>query len=161
MLESTVFWTAIALVGFFALIGYMGLHKLIAKALDGRAASIKNELDEARRLKEEAQKMLADYERKQKAATLEAQSIIEQAKAEAENFAVETEKKLTETIERRTKMATNKILQAQLQAKKNVQTYAADIAVSAANEILSNDLSKSKANDLIDESIAGLKDRLN
>ncbi len=161
MLQDPTFWVAVGMVGFLAMLAYLGVPKLITKALDDRADAIKNELDEARRLKEEAQSLLAEYERKQKAATEEAQSIIAQAKEEAEALAVETEKKLEETIDRRTKMAENKILQAQLQARKNVQAYAADIAVQATEQILSSDLSKAKANSLIDDSIASLKDRLN
>ena len=161
MFSDPTFWVAVGMVGFLALLGYLGVHKLAIKALDDRADAIRNELDEARRLKEEAQSMLAEYERKQKAAVEEAQSIIEQAKAEAESLAVETEQKLNDSIDRRTKMAENKILQAQLQARKNVQAYAADIAVLATEEILTNDLSKAKANSLIDESIASLKIRLN
>ncbi|NRA87863.1 MAG: F0F1 ATP synthase subunit B [Rhizobiales bacterium] len=161
MFSDPTFWVAVGMVGFLALLGYLGVHKLAIKALDDRADAIRNELDEARRLKEEAQSMLAEYERKQKAAVEEAQSIIEQAKAEAESLAVETEQKLNDSIDRRTKMAENKILQAQLQARKNVQAYAADIAVLATEEILTNDLSKTKANSLIDESIASLKIRLN
>lgn len=161
MLQDPTFWVAVGMVGFLALMVYLGVPKLVTKALDDRAEAIKNELDTARKLKEEAQHMLAEYERKQKAAVEEAQSIIDQAKAEAESLAAETEKKLNETIERRTKMAENKILQAQLQARKNVQAYAADIAVAATEEILSNELSKAKSNDLIDDSIASLKERLN
>ena len=161
MLQDPTFWVAVGMVGFIALLVYLGVPKLITKSMDDRADAIKNELDTARKLKDEAQHMLAEYERKQKAAVEEAQSIIDQAKAEAESLAAETEKKLNETIDRRTKMAENKILQAQLQARKNVQAYAADIAVAATEEILSNDLSKAKSNQLIDDSIASLKERLN
>lgn len=161
MLHDPTFWVAVGMAGFIAMLVYLGVPKLAVKALDDRAEAIKNELETARKLKEEAQHMLAEYERKQKSAVEEAQQIIEAAKQEAEALAAETEKKLTETIDRRTKMAENKILQAQLQARKNVQAYAADIAVAATEEILANDLSKAKANSLIDESIASLKVRLN
>ncbi|PCI89064.1 MAG: F0F1 ATP synthase subunit B [Hyphomicrobiales bacterium] len=161
MLHDPTFWVAVGMAGFIAMLVYLGVPKLAVKALDDRAEAIKNELETARKLKEEAQHMLAEYERKQQAAVEEAQSIVAQAKEEAEALAAETEKKLTETIDRRTKMAENKILQAQLQARKNVQAYAADIAVAATEEILANDLSKAKANSLIDDSIASLKQRLN
>jgi F-type H+-transporting ATPase subunit b len=88
-----------------AILVYYKVPKLIAKALDDRAEAIRNELDEARRLREEAQALLADYQKKHRNAGQEAEAIVEQARREAAAFAAETRKALTETVERRRKQA--------------------------------------------------------
>ena len=82
------FWVAVAFVLFFVVLGYFGIHKKVLEALDHRSARIKAELDEARRLKDEAQKLFAEYQRKQGEAEKEAQGIIAGAQAEAERLAI-------------------------------------------------------------------------
>ena len=102
MLSSLDFWVAVSFVGFIALIVYFKVPGKVTGALDARAEGIRKELDEARRLREDAQAILADYQRKQRDAEREAESIIKQAKAEAKMMADETRASLKDQLERRT-----------------------------------------------------------
>src|SRR5688572_30323765 len=102
------FWVAVAFVIFLGGLAYLGVHRTILKALDDRQARIKAELEEARRLKEEAQALLAQYQSKRQEAEREAESIIAGAMAEAERLAVEAKAKMEEFIARRTKLAETK-----------------------------------------------------
>ena len=134
---------------------------MVAKALDDRADAIKNELEDAQRLREEAQALLAEYQRKQRDAEKEAESIVEQAKAEAESLAEESKAKLAEMLERRTKLAEDKIAQAEVQALKDVRAASADLAVAAAQAIIAEQAKGDVAAGLIDGSIEELKSKLN
>eukprot|EP00439_Symbiodinium_sp_Y106_P088811 s1_g1347.t1 len=133
---------------------------MVTAALDKRADDIKNELDEARKLREEAQQVLASYQRKQRDAEKEAEAIVEQARAEAERLAIETKENLAQQVERRTQLAEDKIGQAEAQALQEVRAVAADIAVSAARKIIEDKLDGAQAAQLIDKSIAEVKDKL-
>ena len=160
-LSTPDFWVAVSFVGFLALLIYFKAPALIASALDKRADGIRVELEEAQKLREEAQALLADYQRKQRDAEQEAEAIISQAKDEAERLAVETREKLAESIERRTKIAEDKIAQAEAQALKDVRAAATDMAVSAAENLIISELKKADASKLIDTNIKELKKRLN
>src|SRR5712675_2370687 len=107
------FWVAAAFVIFVGVLIYFRVHKTILDALDQRTARIKAELDDARRLKEEALALLAEYKRKQQEAEHEAEGIIAGARAEAERLAVEAKAKIEDFLARRTKMAETKIAQAE------------------------------------------------
>ena len=161
MLSTPEFWVAVSFVLFVALVIYMGVPGKITAALDARAERISKELAEANRLREEAQALLAEYQQKRKEAEAEAKAIVEQAKAEAEAFAHEARRKLSETVERRTRLAEQKIAQAEAQAVKDVQSAATELAIAAAGEIIADEAKGAKAAALIDESIAALKTRLN
>jgi F-type H+-transporting ATPase subunit b len=155
------FWVAVAFVLFIAAVFYAGAHKSIIKALDQRSARIKSELDEARRLKEEAQTLLAEYRRKTGDAQKEADAIIAGAKAEAERLAQEAHTRLEEFVGRRTKMAENKIAQAEAQALADVRSAAADAATSAAEKILVGTAKGQVADTLIARGIEDVKKKLN
>ena len=155
------FWVAVAFVIFVGVLGYFGVHKLLLKGIDERRDRIKAELDEARRLKEEAQALLANYQRKQQEAEREAQAIVASAKGEAERLAAEAEAKIEEFVARRTKMAESKIAQAEAQALADVRSAAADAAVAAAETILTRTVKGKVADDLITKGIADLKSKLN
>lgn len=127
-------WVAIAFVLFIAGLGYIGVHKMLAKSLDDRAARIKAELDEARKLKEEAAAVLAEYQRKRAAAESEAQGIVAGAREDAARMALEAKAKIEEFVARRTKMAEVKIAQAEAQAAADVRAAAAEAAVAAAEK---------------------------
>src|SRR5262245_30367904 len=159
MLRMAEFWVAVAFVAFLLILAYYKVPALIGKALDDRAAGIRKELDEARRLREEAQALLADYQRKHRNAGQEAESIVEQARREAEVFAAETRKSLAETVERRRKHAEEKIARAEAQAVEDVRTAAVDMAIAAAEKILREKAAGTGG--LIDQSIRTLKARLN
>src|SRR5215468_5689623 len=105
MTQMAEFWVGIAFVAFVLILLYYKVPKLIAKSLDDRAEAIRKELDEARRLREEAQNLLADYQKKHRNVGQEAESILELARREAEAFAHETRATLKDTLERRTRQA--------------------------------------------------------
>jgi len=131
------------------------------KGVDDRRDRIKAELDEARRLKSEAQALLAQYERKQQEAEREAQAIVASAKVEAERMAAEAAAKIEDFVARRTKMAEDKIAQAEAQALADVRSAAAEAAVAAAETILTRSVKDKIADDLITKGIADLKGKFN
>lgn len=161
MLRTAEFWVAVSFVGFLAILVYYKVPALLAKALDDRAAAIRKELDEARRLRDEAQSLLNDYQKKYRNAGLEAESIIEQARSEAEAYAKETRASLAESLDRRTRQAEEKIARAEAQAVDEVRAAAVDTALAAAERILREKASGAGGTALIDDSIRGLKGRLN
>jgi F-type H+-transporting ATPase subunit b len=160
MLATPEFWVLVSFVLFIGLIVYLKVPGKVTAMLDERAERISRELDEARKLREEAQELLADYERKRRDADKEAEAIIAQAREEAEAFAVETRQKLVEMVERRGNMAEEKIAQAEAQAVKEVRAAAAELAIAAATRIISDEVQGARADQLVDASIADLKDRL-
>lgn len=161
LLADTSFWAFVGLILFFVVIFAAGAPKAIAKALDDRADAIRTELDEARRLREEAQELVASYERKQAEAAAEAEAIIKQAKSEADYLRENAKSEIAQRIERRTAMAEQRIAQAEAQAAKEVKSLAADLAVEAAEHLLANKLTKTQRNALLKADTAALKDQLN
>ncbi|MBN8955173.1 MAG: ATP F0F1 synthase subunit B [Rhizobiales bacterium] len=155
------FWVAVATILFLVVLVYFEVHKQIFDALDARRARIQAELDEARRLKEEAQKLVAEYKAKQQEAEGEAKALIEGARAEAERYAHEMREKMDEFVARRTKMAEAKIAQAETQALADVRAAAADAAVTAASDILAQNAKGKVGDDLIARGIADVKAKLN
>lgn len=161
LLSDTSFWTFLGLILFFVVLHFAGAFKAIGGALDSRAEKIRTELDEARRLREEAQELLASYKRKQSEAADEAEKIIAQAKAEAEYLRESAKKEISERIERRTALAETRIAQAEAAAAKEVKALAADLAVDAAKALLTDKLTKTQRNALLKSDIASVKDRMN
>jgi F-type H+-transporting ATPase subunit b len=155
------FWVAVAFIIFVGVLGYFGGHRRLVNSIDDRRDRIKAELDEARRLKAEAEALLATYRRKQQEAEREAQTIIASAKAEAERLAGEAEAKIEEFVVRRTKMAEGKIAQAEAQALADVRSAATEVAVAAAEAILTHSVKGKVADDLLAKGIADLKAKLN
>ena len=161
MFAEPEFWVAVAFVIFVGILVYVGVPKMLLGALDDRAKRVQAELDEARRLKEEAQKLLAEYKAKQRQADEEAVAIIEGAKAEAERIAAESKTKMEEFVARRTKMAETKIAQAEAQAVADVRAAAAEAAVTAAEKILTDSVKGKVADDLLTRGIGDVKTKLN
>jgi F-type H+-transporting ATPase subunit b len=155
------FWVAVAFFLFLGILGYFEVHKMVVKLLDERRDRIKAELDEARRLKEEAQALLVQYQNKQQEAEREAQAIVESAKAEAERLADEAKTKAEEFVARRTKMAENKIAQAEAQALADVRAAAAEAAVAAAETVLARSVKGKVADELLEKGIEDVKAKLN
>src|SRR6266404_2792595 len=155
------FWVAAAFVVFLGALIYLGVHEMMVKYVDQRRDRIKAELDEARRLKEEAQALLAQYQRKQREAEQEAAGIIAGAQAEAERMTAEAQAKMEEFVARRTKMAETKIAQAEAQALADVRAAAAEAAVSAAEKILREAARGRVGEDLIAQGIRDVKAKLN
>jgi F-type H+-transporting ATPase subunit b len=161
MLQMAEFWVGVAFLAFVLILIYYRVPALIAKSLDDRAAAIRKELDEARRLREEAQALLADYQKKHRNAGQEAEAIVEHARREAEAFAAETRKALADTVDRRRKQAEEKIARAEAQAVDDVRAAAVDVAIAAAEKILREKTAGAGGAALIDDSIRTLKTRLN
>jgi F-type H+-transporting ATPase subunit b len=161
MFAEPEFWVAVAFFIFVGILIYVGVPKMLIGSLDARGKRVQAELDEARRLKEEAQKLLAEYQAKQRHADDEAAAIIEGAKAEAERIAVESKVRMEEFVTRRTKMAETKIAQAEAQAVADVRAAAAEAAVAAAEKILIESVKGKVADDLIGRGIGDVKTKLN
>jgi len=154
------FWVAISFFLFVGLVLYLGVHKKIAAALDARAALIAKELEEARRLRDEAEKVLADYKRKQGEAVTETKNIVNLAVREAEALAAETRKSVKEHFDRRMKLAEDKIARAEQDAMREVRSVAVDAAVAAAQSLIAQNLTADRAGKLVSESIDTLKSKL-
>jgi F-type H+-transporting ATPase subunit b len=152
---------ALALAIFFATIVYYGVHRLIFKALDERAKRIRGELDEARRLREEAQKTFADFERKSREVGAQADEIVEHARAEAERAGEKAKVDIQASIERRLKGADEQIAMAERDAVREVKDRAVRVAVAAAAQVMRERITAQKANALIEQSIETVGKRLN
>jgi F-type H+-transporting ATPase subunit b len=161
MFEDPETWVAIAFIILMGVFGWLGVHRTVLTALDHRADRIKGELDDARRLKEEAAKVLAEYKAKRATAEREAEEIVANAKAEAERIASDAKTKMEDFVARRTKTAESKIALAEAQALADVRAAAADAAVQAASTILSQSVKGSLADDLLAKGIAEVRQKLN
>jgi F-type H+-transporting ATPase subunit b len=153
------FWILVAFV-IVVVGGFIKVGPSIGKALDDRAERIRTELDEARLLREDAQKTLADYQLKQRDALKEAAAIIAHAKAEAERIGEQAARDLEAALERRTRQAEEKIAQEEAKAIADVRNTAIDIALAAAREIIAEQLDAKAGGALIDQAIAALPQRL-
>src|SRR4051794_5929653 len=161
MLAEPEFWVAVAFVILMGLFAYLGVHRKVLTTLDHRSERIKAELDDARRLKEEAAKLLAEYKARGASAEREAQEIVANARAEAERIAAEAKTKMEDFVARRTKTAEGKIALAEAQALADVRAAAANAAVAAASTILSQSVKGSVADDLLSKGIAEVRAKLN
>jgi F-type H+-transporting ATPase subunit b len=155
------FWVAVAFVIFLAVLWRLGVHRKAIQSLDQRAKRIADELDEARKLREEAQAILAESEKKRREAEREAQDIVAGAREEAERVAAEAKAKAEDFVARRTQMAQQKIAQAETQAVAEVRAAAAEAAVSASARILGQTVQGKVADDLIGQGIRDVKTKLN
>jgi len=161
MLYEPEFWVAVAFVILMGVLAYFGIHRTVLTTLDHRSERIKAELDDARRLKDEAAKLLAEYKSRHASAEREAQDIITSARAEAERIASEAKTKMEDFVARRTKTAESKIALAEAQALADVRAAAANAAVTAASTILSQSVKGSVADDLLARGIAEVREKLN
>jgi len=153
-------WATISLFLFLGVIVYFGVPKMITKMLDDKIAKIGEELDEAKRLREDAQALLAEYERKRKDAEGEATDIITAAEEEAKRIADEANQALEDLIERRTRSVNEKITQAEAHAIAEVRARSADVAVEAARVILTDQMG-SKGDALISQAVKDVAAKLN
>jgi F-type H+-transporting ATPase subunit b len=160
-LGSPEFWVAVSFFLFLGLVLYLGVHKKIGEALDARAAAIAKEIEEARQLREEAEKVLADYRRKEGNAAKEAEDIVQLATKEAEALAAETSRNMKEQFERRMKLAEDKIARAEDEAVREVRAAAADAAIAAAQMVIAEKLTPETADKLVKQGIDSLKSKLN
>ncbi|MEN0652868.1 MULTISPECIES: F0F1 ATP synthase subunit B family protein [Hyphobacterium] len=161
LLSDPTFWAMVGLVLFFGVLVWQKVPGAIAKMLDNRADTIRKELEEARRLREEAQELLASFQRKQREAEAEADAIVAQAKKDAKSMRAEARKELAERLDRRTAMAEQRIAQAEVHATQEIRALAADLAVDAAAKLLGEKLSKKQISDQIKADLETLEQRLN
>jgi F-type H+-transporting ATPase subunit b len=160
MLEDPTFWALVGLILFFALIIWMKVPGKLTSALDNRADTIRTELEQARRLREEAQALLAEYQRKAREAEAEVEEIIDQAKREADAFGSEARKRVADYVASRTRMAEEKIAQAEAQAIREVRARSADVAIAASQRILAARARGATADGLIKQAIEDVKSKL-
>ena len=153
------FWVSLAFIVFVAAV-YRPVSNMMGAALDGRAEKIKDELDEAVRLREEAQTLLAGYERQQNEALKEAEGIIAHARDEAERQAVHATEALEELVQRREAQAIDRIARAEEEATAGVRAAAVDLAVQATRRLLTSELNEDRRGKLIDGTIGEIDDKL-
>ena len=153
------FWVALAFVIFAGAV-YRPVGRIISAALDARGAKIREELDEAVRLREEAQALLAQYERQQSEAAAEAERILAHAGDEAARQAEKAAEALEAVLERRKQQALDRIARAEEEALAEVRGAAVDIAVGATRKLLADRLDAKRRAALIDEAIAELDKQL-
>ncbi len=161
VLANPELWVAIGFVAIIAIFIWQGVPRMIATMLDARAAAIRAELDEARRLREEASLLLESYRAKVASTEKEAAAIVADAKAEADRFATESRKQLRAQLERRTQLAHEKIAQAEAQAMAEIRAVAADTAAAAAEKLIATRLDATRAAALVAQSVKDLSDKLN
>lgn len=154
-------WATVALVIFLGVLVYLKVPAMIAKAIDARAVKIRHDLDEARRLREEAQALLAEFQKKRKDAEQEAADLVAAAKREAELLLADAHKKTEDYVTRRTAMAEQKIAQAEREAVNEVRSSAVDIAIEAARRLLADNPEIKAGEELFKSSLQELKSKLN
>lgn len=154
------FFTLVGLIIFIGLMVYVGVPRIIGNMLDKQIKKIESDLNEARRLREEAAALLVEYEQKRIAAEKDAESILTAAKDEAARFTAEAQASLAELVARRTKSVEDKIAQAEAQAVAEVRARSADVAIEAARLVLTDEMSR-KGGDVVNKAIADVGNRLN
>ena len=161
MAFDATFYALVGLILFFVLIIYLKVPGMVAKSLDERAENIGNELAEAKRLREEAQALLAEYQRKRKEAEAEAANIVAAAEREAALLSEEARQKTEEFVARRNALSEQKIKQAEAEAIGAVRAAAVDLAVAAAESVIAKKADASTRNTLFKDAIDQVKSRLN
>jgi F-type H+-transporting ATPase subunit b len=154
-------WSQVALVIFLGVVIYFGAPKMITKSLDDRAARIAAELDAAKRLRDEAQALLSEYQKKRKEAEAEAKEIVASAQREAASLAAEAKQKTEDYVARRTALSEAKIKNAETEAVNAVRAAAVDLAVAAAERLIASKLDDKTSTALFDKSVDEVKARLN
>lgn len=160
-LGSAELWVLVGLLVFIAIVVAAGVPKMVARALDDKAAKIQSELDEAARLRAEAEAMLAQIRQEKAEAEAQAADMLAAAEADARRIEAEAKAKLEETLVRRQQLAERRIAQAEAQAATDVKAAAAELAAKAAQDILSARIAGAKTDPMIDQAIAQIGAKLN
>jgi F-type H+-transporting ATPase subunit b len=154
------FWVLVAFIVFLAIVAWAGGLKAITEGLDARGKRVQAELDEAKRLREEASRVLADYRRRRQEAEREAEAIIASAREEAERASREAHERMTDFVARRTVAAEAKIAQAESQAFAQVRAAAAEAAVRVSETILREQVQGGKGEELLAKSLSDIRTKL-
>lgn len=160
MLHNAEFWVGVAFVIFMAVAWRMGAFRTLTDGLDSRGRRIRAELDEAQRLRAEADALLTEYKRRRDEAEREAQDIVSAAREEAERVAREAHDRMTEFVRRRTVAAETKIAQAEANAMQQVRAAAADAAVRVSETVLRDQMRGNAGEDLLGRSLAEVRGKL-
>jgi len=158
---DATFFAFVGLLLFFVLIAYLKVPGMIGKSLDARAAKISEELAEAKRLREEAQHLLAEYQRKRKEAEAEAAGIVAAAEREAAALTAEARQKTEEFVTRRNALTEQKIKQAEAEAIQAVRSAAVDLAIAAAEKVVAAKADGNVQSNLFQSAVGEVKARLN
>jgi F-type H+-transporting ATPase subunit b len=161
LLQDPEFWVGIGTLIFLGIVLWQKVPATIARSLDARANAITKELEESRRLREEAEQMLAQYREKRAGAVQEAEAIVTEAKAEAARYAAEARAAMAARIERRSRQAEEKIAQAEAQALTDMRALATDAAIAAAETLIAARLDDRRAADLVKRSLEEIPSKLN
>jgi F-type H+-transporting ATPase subunit b len=159
LLADAEFWVLLAVV-IFAVAVWKPASRAVTGMLDQRTARIQGELSEARKLREEAEQLLAEYKRKEGEAAAEAETIIAHAKEEAERIAAHSAQELEQALQRRQRLAEERIAQAEAKAVDEIRAVAVDVAISAAREVIASEMDENRGGALLDNAIAALPQRL-
>jgi F-type H+-transporting ATPase subunit b len=159
LLADPEFWVLLA-VAIFLIVVWKPMRRAVIGALDSRAARIRQELDAARTLRDEAQQALAAYQRQQQEGAAEAQAIIAHAKEEAERIAAQSLRDLEATLSRRQQLAQERIAQEEAKAVAEIRSIAVDVAISASRQVIAASLDERRGAALIDDAIAALPRQL-
>lgn len=159
--EQGEFWVALAFVIMVGLIVFVfRVHRVVIAGLDNRAETIRSQIEEAQRLREEAQELLASYERSQRDAIKEGERLMEQARAEAAVLAERAAEDLDRSLKRREQSALDRLAQAETAAIAEVRSVAIEVAIRAARKVIDENMTARKANALIDAAIKELPEKL-
>ena len=161
MFQDPTFWVLVAFIGFVGVLVYFKVPSMVTKGLDARAEKIKADLEDADALLREAQGLLASYQKKQREAADEAQEIKARAKEEAKRIVENGRARLEDSLQRREKLAMDRITQAEASALDEIRARTVDIALDATRDLLADNLSDHKANAMLDDAIKELPGRLN
>lgn len=159
-LHNTNFIVLLAFILFIAVLVYFKVPGMLGKMLDKRSDDIKKDLDEARSLREEAQTLLAEYERKQKEAQAQADRIVATARQEADAAAEQAKADMAISVERRVAAAEDQIASAQAKALREVRDQAIIVAVAAAKDVIAKQMTAAQGNKLIDAAISDVEAKL-
>lgn len=158
-LAEAEFWVGVGLVVFLGILALAGVPKLIGRTLDERAAKVQSELDEAQRLRSEAEALLAQIRNERAQAEVQARELVAQAEADARRLAEDARVKLEESVARRQAQAERKIALAESQAAAEVRAAAADLAAQAAERMLAERLRGKRSDPLVDRALSQLEGR--
>ncbi|MHC3127881.1 ATP F0F1 synthase subunit B [Brevundimonas sp. GN22] len=160
-ISNPEFWVGVGLVIFFAIVIFAGVPKLVAAGLDAKAAKIQQDLDEAARLRAEAEAMLAQIRKEKAEAEAQAAELLSTAEAEAKRLEADAKARIEESTARRQELAERRIAQAEAEATREVKSAAADLAAMAAQEILAARIAGAKTDPALDAAISQLAGKLN
>ena len=155
LLADAEFWVLLSVV-IFAIAVFKPASRMILGGLDARAERIRADLDEARRLRQEAEQLLAEYQRQQREAASQAEAMVAHAKQEAERIAAQAAQDLEQSLARRQRLAEERIAQAEAKAVEEIRAVAVDVAIGAARDVIVAELDQQRSGALLDSAIAAL-----